>query len=131
MRLADIANNLPQMNKAVALVLSLRDRIAADEEKHLIAKTSDPCWKFVSNLEGLEGQVGRISVVNLRAQEKAFLSHLAAMEAVSKTPWSGVVEVATGTRTQHWQQTQEEQQLEEEGRVVQEQGGGVSKPEKG
>ena len=50
---------------------SLRDRIAADEEKHLIAKTSDLCQRLVSNLEGLEGQVGRIRMMNLQAQEKA------------------------------------------------------------
>ena len=54
------ASNLHQMNCAV----SLRDRIAADKEKHLIAKHSDSSWRLVSNLEGLEGQVGRISMIN-------------------------------------------------------------------
>ena len=53
------ASNLPQMNKAVALVLpvaqSLRDRIAGDDEKHFIAKMPDLGWGLVSNLEGLEG----------------------------------------------------------------------------
>ena len=83
------ASNLPQVNRAVSLVSSgiqsLRDRIAADEEKHLIAKHSDLGWKLVSNLEGLEGQVGRISMINLRAQESAFLKHQLAMDSVSKS----------------------------------------------
>ena len=63
-------NNLPQVNLAFSLVLSpiqqMRDRIKGDEEKHQIAKTSDLGWKLVSNLEG---QVGRISMVDLRTQE--------------------------------------------------------------
>ena len=53
------ASSLPQMNRAVSLVLtavqSLRDRIGVDEEKHLIAKHSDLGWRLVSNLEELEG----------------------------------------------------------------------------
>ena len=52
------------------LVLSavqvLRDRLAADGEKHLIAKTSEFGWRLVSSMEGLEGQVGRISMTTLR-----------------------------------------------------------------
>ena len=65
----------------------LCDRIVADEEKHLIAKHSDLGWKLVSNMEGLEGQVGRISMIliNLRAQESAFLKHKQAMDSVSKS----------------------------------------------
>ena len=51
----------------------------------MIANTSDLGWKVVSNLEGLEGQVGRISMVNLKAQEKAYLQNLAAMKSVHKT----------------------------------------------
>ena len=82
-------HNLPQVNRAISLMLSgiqcLRDRIAADEEKHLIAKHSDLGWKLVSNMEGLEGQVGRISMINLRAQESAFLKHQQAMDSVSKS----------------------------------------------
>ena len=56
----------------IALVLStaqsLRDRIVTNEKKHLIAKTSDLGWCLVSNREGLEGQVGRICMVNLQTQ---------------------------------------------------------------
>ena len=48
------------------------DRITADEEKHLIANMSDQGWKLVSNLEGLEGQVDLIFIVNLRKKEKAY-----------------------------------------------------------
>ena len=38
-------------------------------------------------MEGLEGQVGRISMIliNLRAQESAFLKHKQAMDSVSKS----------------------------------------------
>ena len=69
--------------------MSLRDRIAADEEKHLIAKHSDLGWRLVSNLEGLEGQVGRISMINLRAQESTFLKHQQAMDSVGKSGSGG------------------------------------------
>ena len=45
-------NNIPQVNRAFSLVLSavqkIRDRITADEEKHLIAKTRDLGWKLVT-----------------------------------------------------------------------------------
>ena len=82
-------HNLPQVNRAISLMLSgiqcLRDRIAADEEKHLIAKHSDLGWRLVSKMEGLEGQVGRISMINLRTQELAFLKHQQAMYSVGKS----------------------------------------------
>jgi hypothetical protein len=43
-------NNIPQVNRAFTLVLSavqkMRDRITADEEKHLMAKTSDLAWSW-------------------------------------------------------------------------------------
>ena len=71
------SNNIPQVNQALGLVLSgvqrLRDRIMADRENHRIAMTSELGWQHVSNLEGLEGQVGCISMVDLRAKEKAYL----------------------------------------------------------
>ena len=77
------------MNRAVSLVLSevqsLRDRIAADEEKHLIAKHSDLGWRLVSNLEGLGGQVGRTRMINLCARESAFLKHQQAMDSMAKS----------------------------------------------
>ena len=38
----------------------------------------------MSNLEGLEGQVSCISMVDLRVQELAYLQHMAAMESVTK-----------------------------------------------
>ena len=66
----------------------LRDRLAADEEKDLIARTSDYGWKLVSNMEGLEGQVGCISMTALRSQEKAYLAHQAAVDAVNKLSYS-------------------------------------------
>jgi hypothetical protein len=43
----------------------------------------------VSNLEGMEGQVGRISMINLCAQESAYLKHQQAMESVSKSGSGG------------------------------------------
>ena len=83
------ASNLPQMNRAVSLLLSgvqsLRDRIAADEEKHLIAKHSDLGWRLVSNLEGLGGQVGRTRMINLCARESAFLKHQQAIDSMAKS----------------------------------------------
>jgi hypothetical protein len=41
---------------------SLRDRLAADGEKHLIACVSDYGWKLISSMEGLDGKVGHISM---------------------------------------------------------------------
>ena len=40
-------------------------------------------------MEGLEGQVGRISMTALRSQEKAYLVHKAAVDAVNKPSYSG------------------------------------------
>ena len=63
-------DNLPQINQAIDLVLSanqrMRDRITANGEK-------------------LEGLVERILMVDLRAQEKAYLQHLSALEGVIKS----------------------------------------------
>ena len=84
--------NHVQVNRAISLVLSaaqvLRDRLAADEEKHLMAQTLDYGWTLVSNMDGLEGQVGRISMTALRSQEKAYLAHKDAVDAVNKPSYS-------------------------------------------
>ena len=40
-------------------------------------------------MEGLEGQLGRISMTALRYQEKAYLAHQAAVDAVHKSSYSG------------------------------------------
>ena len=54
------STNHVQVNGAISLVLSavqvLRDRLAAEEEKHLIARTSDYGWKLVSSMEGLRAR---------------------------------------------------------------------------
>jgi hypothetical protein len=67
-------HNCAEINKIFTLILSavqeLRDRIASERSKHLIAKTSSLGWKFVSSLELLEGKVGHLSMVQLRNQEK-------------------------------------------------------------
>jgi hypothetical protein len=63
-------------------VQSLRDRLAADGEKYLIARVSDYGWKLVSSMEGLDGKMGRISMTQLRFQEKAFLAHQQAVDSV-------------------------------------------------
>ena len=87
------STNMVQVNGAISLVLSavqvLHDRLAADGEKHLIARTSDYGWKLVSSMEGLEGQVGRISMTASRSQEKAYLAHQAAVDSVNKPSYSG------------------------------------------
>jgi hypothetical protein len=81
--------NCDQMNQVIGLVLSsvqeLRDRIATDRSKHLIAKTSSLGWRFVSSLESLEGQVGHISMVQLRSQEKAYFAHKLAVSSLAKS----------------------------------------------
>jgi hypothetical protein len=66
-------------------VQELRDRIASDRSKHLIAKTSSLGWKFVSSLELLEGKVGHISMMQLRSQEMAFLAHKLAVSSLAKS----------------------------------------------
>ena len=40
-------------------------------------------------MEGLEGQVGRISMTALHSQEKAYLANQAAVDAVNKPSYSG------------------------------------------
>ena len=42
---------------------------------------------MVSNMEGLEGQLGRISMTALRYQEMAYLAHQAAVDAVHMEGW--------------------------------------------
>ena len=85
--------NFAQINKAIGLVLpgaqTLRDKLAADAEKYLIVRTSDLVWKLMSNMEVLEDQVGRKSMTTLRAQEKAYVAHQAAVDILNKTPYSG------------------------------------------
>ena len=82
-------SNCDQINHIIGLILSsvqeLRDRISADRSKHLIAKTSSLGWRFVSSLESLEGQVGHISMAQLRSQEKAFLAHELALSSLPKS----------------------------------------------
>jgi hypothetical protein len=67
-----------EINAIFSLLLSniqdLHDRLASDRAKHLITKTSTLGWKFVSSLELLEGKVGHLSMVQLRNQEKAYIT---------------------------------------------------------
>ena len=51
---------------------------------HLVAHKSHYGWKFVSSLESLEKKVGCIEISTLRAQEKAFATHLVAVGGDSK-----------------------------------------------
>jgi hypothetical protein len=81
-------NNCAEINAIFFLLLSniqdLRDRLASDRAKHLIAKASTLGWKFVSSLELLEGKVGHLSMVQLRNQEKAYMAHEVAMASLGK-----------------------------------------------
>jgi hypothetical protein len=82
-------HNYAEINQIFDLILSsvqeLRDRIASDRSKHLIAKTSSLGWKFVSSLELLEGKVGHLSMVQLRNQEKAYLAQELAVSSMGKS----------------------------------------------
>ena len=82
--------NIEAINRALALVLSavqeVEDRCKSDHAKHLVAQKSSFGWKFVSSLEALEKKVGHIDVSMLRAQEKAYATHVAAVGGDSK--WS-------------------------------------------
>jgi hypothetical protein len=86
------STNHDQVNAAITLVLSavqtFRDQLAADGEKHLIARVSNYGWKLVSSMEGLDGKVGPISMTQLRFQEKAFLAHQQAVDSL-KPSWGG------------------------------------------
>ena len=86
-------HNFVQINHCISLVLSsvqeLRNRIISDKSKHLVAKTSPLGWRFVSSLEALEGQVGHISMQQLRSQEKAFLAHEQALNSAPKVSGTG------------------------------------------
>jgi hypothetical protein len=85
-------SNCAEINGIFALILSnvqdLRDRLASDRSKHLIAKTSSLGWKFVSSLDLLEGKVGHLSMLQLCNQEKAYMAHEVAMASLGKS--SGV-----------------------------------------
>ena len=69
-------HNCAEINKIFTLILSavqeLRDRIASDRSKQLIAKTSSLGWKFVSSFELLEGKVGHLSMVQLAIRTSLF-----------------------------------------------------------
>ena len=80
--------NLDVVNRSLGLVLSaiqeVEDRCVADKAKHLVAHKSHYGWKFVSSLESLEKKVGGIEISTLRAQEKAYATHLCAVGGDSK-----------------------------------------------
>ena len=83
-------SNLDNVNRSLGLVLSaiqeVEDRCTLDKAKHLVAQKSSYGWKFVSSLESLEKKVGGIEISTLRAQEKAYATHVAAVGGDSK--WS-------------------------------------------
>ena len=82
------STNLDVVNRSLGLVLSaiqeVEDRCSADKAKHLVAHKSHYGWKFVSSLESLEKKVGGIEISTLRAQEKAYATHLCAVGGDSK-----------------------------------------------
>ena len=105
-------SNLDAVNRALVLVLSgvqeVEDRCKSDHAKHLVAHKSNYGWKFVSSLEALEKTVGHIDVSTLRAQEKAYATHIAAVGGDSK--WSdsdwldgGSGSGSSGTRGKNYQ----------------------------
>jgi hypothetical protein len=90
------ASNFQQVSQAprsLKLVLDMtqrmKDRIHANSDKHMVAKNSPLGWKMVSVLEDLEGSLGRISMVDLRAQETSYMKHLAAMDTATKSVGDG------------------------------------------
>ena len=65
--------------------------------KHLVAHKSTFGWKFVSSLEALEKKVGHIDITTLRAQEKAYATHVAAVGGDSKWSDSDWLDGAAGS----------------------------------
>ena len=107
-------NNLDNVNRSLGLVLSaiqeVEDRCTSDKAKHLVAHKSNYGWKFVRSLEALEKTVGHIDVSTLRAQEKAYAMHIAAVGGDSKwsdSDWldggSGSGPGSSGTRGKNYQ----------------------------
>jgi hypothetical protein len=74
------ACNQVQVSQVLDMSQRIKDRIHANSDKHLVAKISPLGWKLVSGLEDLEGSLGRISMLDLRAQEMSYMKHLAAVE---------------------------------------------------
>ena len=62
-----------------------------------MAQKSSYGWKFVSSLEALEKKVGGIDVSTLRAQEKAYATHVAAVGGDSKWSDSDWLESGSGS----------------------------------
>ena len=95
------SSNLEAVNRALVLVLSavqeVEDRCKSDHAKHLVAHKSSYGWIFVSSLEALEKKVGHIDVSTLRAQEKAYATHVAAVGGDSKWSDSDWLESGSGS----------------------------------
>jgi hypothetical protein len=89
------AANLPQISRAVALVLDaaqrMHVRIPTDSEKYLVARVSGLGWKLVSNLEALLGTKGMVRMVAFRAKEKAYIQYVTIVDRVIKFPASSGV----------------------------------------
>ena len=98
--------NVEMVNRSIMLVLSsiqeIEDRVKADHSKHLVAQKSVFSWKFVSSLEDLEKKCGHIDLVTLRAQEKAFAAHMAAVGGTSKWSDSDFVGDSSKTRGKNY-----------------------------
>ena len=108
-------SNLDNVNRSLGLVLSaiqeVEDRCTSDKAKHLVAHKSNYGWKFVSSLESLEKKVGGIEISTLRAQEKAYATHVAAVGGDSKwsdNDWleSGSGSGSSGVRGKNYQKNQ-------------------------
>ena len=69
--------NYKQVTQAIVLVLAMTEtmkvKINKNSDKHTIARISQLGWKLVSGIEDLEGSLGGISMVDLRAQETSYI----------------------------------------------------------
>ena len=104
------AFNFETINRSLALVLSavqeVEDRCKSDHAKHLVTHKSTFGWKFVSSLEALEKKVRHIEVSTLRAQDKAYATHVAAMGGDSKwsdSDWLDSGAGSSGTRGRNYE----------------------------
>jgi hypothetical protein len=81
--------NSDQVSQAIVLVLAMTEtmktKINANSDKHTIARISQLGWKLVSGIEELEGDLGGISMVDLRAKETSHMKHIAAVATTTKS----------------------------------------------
>ena len=86
------ATNFTHVNTIIKLVLGglqeMKDRVKSDMNKYEVSIQSPLGWRFVSDMEKLEGSVGSISRAELRAQEQIYLRHEALLLASSKAATS-------------------------------------------